>query len=81
MSYLMQLLNYCHATALTKASISLNIIPVCIFHSCLVSTENSPSLRGALLWQRNDAEHYSCYKAITLPSFPFSLQKTAHSIG
>lgn len=81
LSYLMPLLNYFHGTALTKASISLNIVPVCIFHSCLVSTENSPPLRGALLWQGNDAEHCPYYKAITLPSFPLFLQKAAHSVG
>lgn len=81
MSYLMPLLNYFYATALTKANIFLNIIPVCIFHSCLVSRENIPSLRSTLLWQGNDAEHCSCYKAITLPSFPSFLQKAAHSVG
>lgn len=77
MSSLMPLLNCFYATVLTKANISLNIIPVCIFHSCLVSRENIPPLRSTFLWQGNDAELYSCYKTITLPSFPSFLQKTA----
>lgn len=75
MSNLTPLLNYFYATALTKANISLNIIHVCIFHSCPVSRENIPPLRSALLWQGNDTECYSCYKTITLPSFPSFLQK------
>lgn len=31
----MPLVNYLHVSALTKANISLNIIPMYIFHSCL----------------------------------------------
>lgn len=75
-SNLMPLVNYFHVSVLTKANISLNIIPVCIFHSCLVSKENIYPRRSALLWQRKDAEHYSCYEAIAhYHLFPLSWKK------
>lgn len=73
---LMPLVNYFNVSALTKANISLNIIPVCIFHSCLVSKESICPLRSALLWQRNDAQHYSCYEAVVCYHlFPLSCKK------
>lgn len=76
MSNLMPLFNCFHVSALTKASTSLNIIPVCIFHSCLGSKENICLLRSVLCWQGNDAEHYSCYKAIArYHFFPVSCKK------
>lgn len=72
MSHLMPLLDSSYATALTKASISLSIIPVCIFHSCLESRESIPPHRSALLWQGNDAELFllQSHHTTSLSLFP-----------
>lgn len=75
LSYLMPLLSYFHGTALTKASISLNIVPVCIFHSCLVSTENSPPLRGALFGREMMQNTVPATKPLHYHLFPFSCKK------
>lgn len=77
----MPLVMYFYVSALTKASISLNIISECIFHSCLVSKENICLCRSALLWQGNDQSTIPAMKPAHTTIFSFSCKKRGAAQG